>query len=183
MRHAGVACAAVALSCAGCGAGIREQSATSSTTATAAVPQDSAHFEIARLEGRIAFRRDELGLAPAEAPESDEKQKDRAATQAAPPQAGPAESPPPPPMPPMPIEASPSREPPRYRVAEEEPIAQPRPRATRCHDVAAAADEICDAAERICRLADQVADPPAHASCGRAREDCRHAKDLSGTCR
>jgi hypothetical protein len=175
----GIACAAAAL-LAGCGgATMREQ--TTATAAKAEPPQDESHLEIARLEGRIAYRRDQLGLAPAEAPSN--------AAAAPSVQAPPASeevvvqhdnAPPPPPPAPV-MEARPSQA--FSARASVEPEAAPPVRATRCKDVATAADEICDAAERICRLADQVADDPARASCGRAREDCKRAKSLSSGCR
>jgi hypothetical protein len=169
-----IVCAALA---SGCGAAMQEH-----TTATAAKAeaQDESHQEIAQLEGRIAYRRDQLGLAPAEAPSNagapppvEEPPPARAEVDAKRSAASPQ------PAAPSPVMARPGAFAERAEVSE----AAPPVRATRCKDVATAADEICDAASRICRIADQVADEPAHASCGRAREDCRHAKDLSSGCR
>ena len=54
--------------------------------------------------------------------------------------------------------------------------------ADRCRSIRRAIDTICDLAARICHLADQLGDPPARASCSRARSDCADARRRTGGC-
>src|SRR5579862_8207146 len=124
--HKMVGAAALALAIASC--------ASSMSTSTSSHPEESLgdpRAEIARLQSRIGFLRDQLRL-PATPP------------------AG---------------------------------VSTGTPGWQRCHDIAAAAEEICRDAVRICALAEQLADDDARAACSQARDDCKRARATAESCK
>jgi hypothetical protein len=138
-----------------------------------------ARGEIARLEARIAVRRDELGLPPPAV--SSPVTTPEAAAGGAPqtPSAAPSEE-----APPAPAAEEAERAPMRQaRPAERSSsrVTAPR-RSSRCRRVDEAAGEICDASQRICRLAEQIGDGDAWRSCHASRLDCARAGDAAARC-